>query len=394
MAEQLLDQAIRLKARTFATRLAEVKNDLVGRDEAVDLVALATLCREHVLLIGPPGTAKTLLLDRFRRLLDARYFSYLLTRFTEPAELFGPLDIRSFQEEGKYRINTTGMLPEADIAFLDEVFQASSAILNTLLTLINERRYSNGSDVRDANLVTLLGSSNDIPVDPLLAAFSDRFLLRCRLDYVEDDEIEDLLRLGWTAERGTIRPASVVPATDVGFPLADLLDLQMALADIDLGGIWDPYLRILRAFRAEGVTFSDRRAVKAQKTFAASALLAGRRRAEVADLAPLIHLWSDIDDELTIKRIVADNNVPVDDRGHVVRDPTEIAYDLGQLRRQQQHVESIEEFRESLRRAHRLLLETRRDHPTAHQLLKDLQGLRDEVLHAYRERYDEEGLYV
>ena len=174
MPEQLLDQATRQKARTFATRLAEVKNDLVGRDEVVDLVALATLCREHVLLVGPPGTAKTLLIDRFRRLLDARYFTYLLTRFTEPAELFGPLDVPVFQQEGRYRINTSGMLPEAEIAFLDEIFQGSSAILNSLLTLVNERRYSNGSEVHEAALVTLIGSSNEIPRDPLLAAFSDR----------------------------------------------------------------------------------------------------------------------------------------------------------------------------------------------------------------------------
>ncbi|WP_322770293.1 AAA family ATPase, partial [Frankia sp. Cr1] len=168
----VLDQPTRVLARTFATRLHDVKQSFVGRDEAVDLVALAVLCREHVLLVGPPGTAKTSLLERFRRMLDARYFSYLLTRFTEPAELYGPVDIRRFQTEGVYQVNTAGMLPEADIAFLDEVFQGSSAILNTLLTLINERTFHNGAQAVPANLITLLGSSNDIPDDPVLAAFS------------------------------------------------------------------------------------------------------------------------------------------------------------------------------------------------------------------------------
>src|SRR5262249_18951583 len=152
---------------------------------------------EHVLLIGPPGTAKSSLLDRFRRLLDAEYFTYLLTRFTEPSELFGPLDLRLFQNEGVYRVNTAGMLPEAQIVFLDEIFQGSSAILNSLLTIVNERHFHNGSEVVDAALVSLFGSSNDIPDDPMLAAFSDRFLLRCRLDYVHEDLIEDVLDKGW-----------------------------------------------------------------------------------------------------------------------------------------------------------------------------------------------------
>lgn len=395
MAEQLLDQALRLKARTFATRLAAVKNALVGRDEAVDLLALATLCREHVLLIGPPGTAKTMLLDRFRRLLDARYFSYLLTRFTEPTELFGPLDVPSFQQ-GRYKLNTAGMLPEAEIAFLDEIFQGSSAILNSLLTLINERRYSSGSEIHEAKLVTLLGSCNEIPRDPLLAAFSDRFLLRYRLDYVEEDALDDVLRLGWDAEVDALRPADG-GRTQAGalFPMADLAELQAGLAEIELGGIRDLYARILRSFRAEGVLFSDRRAVKAQKAFAASALLDGRRRAEPKDLVPLVYLWADLDDEPTLRRVVADHGVPVHEIGRQTRDATEIAFELGQLRRQRARASSAEEYREVLRRLHRLLVETRRDHPQARDLAADLQSVRDEVLRAYREQHgEEEAAYV
>ena len=132
--------------QTVATirRLETIERELgdryVDRKEAIRLLALATVCREHVLLIGPPGTAKTGLVDQFCRSVGARQFRYLLTRFTEPSELFGPLDIEQFQA-GSYRIRTENMLPEAEIVFLDEVFQGSSAILNTLLTLLNERRF-------------------------------------------------------------------------------------------------------------------------------------------------------------------------------------------------------------------------------------------------------------
>ncbi len=399
MTQQVLDQNIRLKARTFAARLTDVKSELANRDEAVDIVALATLCREHALLIGPPGTAKTFLLERFRQLLDVRCFTYLLTRFTEPAELFGPMDFRSFRE-GVYKINSAGMLPEAEIAFLDEIFQGSSAILNSLLTLINERRYYNGGEVVQANLVTLFGSSNDVPDDPLLAAFSDRFLFRYRLEYVQDDSIEELLNLGWRNERGRIGAADGSAATagqaggPVTFPLGDLLELQHAVADIDVSGVRGLFTHILQSFRAEGISFSDRRAVKAQKAIAASAVLAGRQRAEPADLAPLIYLWTNPNDEPAIRRIVADHDVAIEDRSHVVRDPTEIRYDLAQLRRQQPNIRSGEEYREVLRRIQRWLNEARRDHPGNQQLLAELGQFRDELLRSYRERYGDEGFYA
>ncbi len=401
MPQRHLDQAVRLTANTFKMRLLEIKDGLVGRGEVVDLVALAALCREHALLVGPPGTAKTMLLDRFRKAIDARYFAYLLTRFTEPAELFGPLDVRSFQEKSHYRINTEGMLPEAEVAFLDEIFLGSSAILNSLLTLINERRFNNGSEILDSPLVTLLGSCNEIPADPVLGAFSDRFLLRCQIDYVEDDAIEDVLEYGWAAEIENLRqvtadsadPARQVrrPAPDPGapplFPLTDLLLLQRALPEIDLSAVRQVYTRILRAFRAEGVAFSDRRAVKAQKTFAASALLAGRASATVDDLVPLVYLWADLDDEATIRRIVADHEVPVRDLGHQPRDLSELDYEYRQLVRQSEQLDTDEQYRETVRRLSRLLIEVRRDHPDARDLISAIERRRDTLVEAWRERH-------
>jgi len=107
---------------------ADLCNRFVERDWAIKLLTLAAVCREHVLLVGPPGTAKTQLVTRFAECMQARQFSYLLTRFTEPSELFGPLDLERFHE-GVYEIRTDGMLPMADMAFLDEVFEGSSAIL-------------------------------------------------------------------------------------------------------------------------------------------------------------------------------------------------------------------------------------------------------------------------
>src|SRR5258708_1406782 len=127
----------------LATRLGRLARALedrfLGKEEAIRLLVVAAIAAPHALLIGPPGTAKSALIRTFARLMDARYFEYLLTHFTEPNEIFGPVDIAAFRE-GRYERRTEGMLPAAEIVFLDEVFKSNSAILNALLTLLNERR--------------------------------------------------------------------------------------------------------------------------------------------------------------------------------------------------------------------------------------------------------------
>jgi MoxR-like ATPase len=396
------DRRIRLLALTYGNRLKAIEQEFVGRDEAVRLIGLAMLCREHVLLVGPPGTAKTALLTRFGELLSTRPFTYLLTKFTEPTELFGPLDIRRFQEEGTYQVNTEGMLPRARVAFLDEVFQGSSAILNTLLTLINERRFHNGSTVEPCELVTLLGSSNDLPDDPVLAAFGDRFLLRCRVDHVPDDEVEDLLGLGWTQERGLIAAAAGPGAGGrvaqdqygAGFGLDDLAQLQHAVAEVDLLPVRSTYAQIIRDLRAQGIAFSDRRAVKAQKAIAAAALLRGRMEAENDDLGVLMYLWTDGRDEPAMRRIVTDHGVPVGEPGRRVSDVPTLRLDLGQLKARLAMLQSPEEQREAMRLVRRLAAEVSRDHPSERTLLEEAnQVLRDAVT-SFRERFGEESNHV
>jgi MoxR-like ATPase len=379
-------------ARTFADRLKEIGEGFVGRDEILDLLGIGALCHEHVLVIGPPGTAKTRLLERFCRMLDTEPFTYLLTRFTEPAEIFGPIDVKRFQDDAVYEINTDRMLPTARIAFLDEVFQGSSAILNTLLTLINERTFHDGRTNGTTPLVTLVGSSNDIPDDPVLAAFSDRFLLRCRLDYVGDEQIEDVLTLGWNAERERIRTGgdgrAAEARTRATISEEELRTLHRTVAEIDLSGVLDRYVAILRALRAEGVTFSDRRAVRAQKVFAASALLAGRAAAEISDLARLTQLWADPRDEASLRRVVADHGVPVDAPDDRVRELHEILrIDLRELVVRRAQVTTEQELRDLIRAIHRLAGEIRRDHPGADEALREVRQEHRETTVLLRERF-------
>ncbi|GAA1416741.1 AAA family ATPase [Catellatospora coxensis] len=306
-----LDGNTRRLALRFAEELTSLSEAFVAREDTVHTIGLAVLCREHVLLIGPPGTAKTALFDRFTSMINATQFSYLLTRYTEPAELFGAIDVRSFQQDSVYRVNTAGMLPRAEIAFLDEVFHGSSAILNSLLTLINERVFHNGSEVEQAPLITLFGAANAIPEDELLLAFCDRFLFRSRLEYVPHDGVSDVLRLGWRAEQAVTRAGHRPMADAAGFSLTDLRILQAAVVEVDVEPIIDDLTKIILALRDEGVAFSDRRAVKAQKAIAAHALLAGRGRAEIEDLRVLTGLWTSPLDEDTIRTVVEVHGVPV-----------------------------------------------------------------------------------
>src|SRR5947209_18996737 len=178
-----------------------IKQRFVGRDEVVDLIALALTAGEHLFLYGPPGTAKSALIRHFARAVRGRYFEYMLTRFSEPNEIFGPIDIGRLRE-GVVTTVTTGMLPEAEFVFLDELFNANSAILNNLLTVLNERVYRRGAETHRLPLLSLFSASNHLPEDDALKALFDRFLLRCKVDPLPGPQLPALLAAGWAIERG------------------------------------------------------------------------------------------------------------------------------------------------------------------------------------------------
>src|SRR5882757_4940778 len=185
-----------------------LKRRFIGRDEVIDLIALALVAGEHLFLHGPPGTAKSALIRAFARAVDARYFEYLLTRFSEPSEVFGPIDLVRLRE-GTVATVTTGMLPEAEFVFLDELFNANSAILNNLLSVLNERIYRRGAEVHELPMLSLFSASNHLPEDEALRALFDRFLLRCHVKNLRPEAMPGLLRAGWALEEAGAAEASV-----------------------------------------------------------------------------------------------------------------------------------------------------------------------------------------
>jgi MoxR-like ATPase len=232
------------------------------------------------------------------RRVEGRMFDYLLTRFTEPNELFGPFDIRKLRE-GELITNTEGMLPEASLVFLDELLNANSAILNSLLMVLNERVFRRGRETRPLPLLMAIGTSNRLPEDDTLGALFDRFLLRVRCDNVAPERIQDVLLAGWKLDLGRIGPAAT-------FPVEDIRRLNAMLGEVDLVAVRPAYIELIHRLRHAGVPLSDRRAVKFQRLMAASALLCGRLEVNTTDLWVLRYIWDAEDQQEVLGSIVQD----------------------------------------------------------------------------------------
>lgn len=289
----------------LVTRLAQIGRTLesrfLGKDEVIRLLLITTIAGEHAVLIGPPGTAKSALLRDFARLMQAQYFEYLLTRFTEPNEIFGPVDIAAFRE-GRYERRVEGMLPTAEIVFLDEVFKSNSAILNSLLTLLNERRYTSGGVVLKCPLLSCFGASNEVPGDETLGAIFDRFLLRIRSDHLDAYHFQDLLQRGIENEIRGMTDAPIQPLAAAS-EIAELhrsFGQRMRFSEEFLSA----YKGLVFQIRAEGVSLSDRRAVKMLKLFAASAFLDGRPQPDASDFFVLKHIWNNEDQAAILDALV------------------------------------------------------------------------------------------
>lgn len=276
--------------------LNPMKRDFVGKDEVIDLLGICLVGGENLFILGPPGTAKSALVNQIAARLEGRAFDYLLTRFTEPNELFGPFDIRKLRE-GELATNTEGMLPEASLVFLDELLNANSAILNSLLVALNEKIFRRGKETRPLAALMFVGASNHLPEDDALHALFDRFLLRVHCDNVPDERLPEVLTAGWKLAAGPVAKSTL--------HFDELRIVQSALSGVELGGIRQPFAELVHRIRHAGIPVSDRRAVKLQRVIAASALLATRNDARLSDLWVVRHIWETEEQREVLASLVA-----------------------------------------------------------------------------------------
>lgn len=271
--------------------LESLSSPFVGREEEAKVITLALITKEHVSLIGEPGTAKSALARRAAEILNAKFFMYLLTKYTEPAELFGALDINALKQ-GVYKRITKDKLPESELAFLDEIFNANSAILNALLSLLNERVIYDGYNVIKVPLRTLISASNRVPDEPELEALYDRLLLRHYARPIGEDLWKSLLDSAWELEF-----SDKWKVTSPVMSIQDLDAIYSMLTEVDLSSVKSKLLKLFAMLEEKGIHLSDRRKGKVLKLVAAHSLLNGRLRASEEDLIVLKYIApKEIDD--------------------------------------------------------------------------------------------------
>ncbi|WP_419868668.1 AAA family ATPase [Chryseobacterium sp. CT-SW4] len=289
----------------FNTVLKYVKDTFVGKDDVVDLLGICLLARENAFLYGPPGTAKSAIVRTLSQTVkNGKNFEYLLTRFTEPNEIFGPFDIRKLKD-GELITNTEGMMPEASMVFLDEIFNANSSILNSLLMALNEKIFKRGKETKHLPALIFVGASNVLPEDEALNALFDRFLVRIMVENVNPDLLHQVLLAGRKLENQDENEIPEIGADEIR-------ELQVLCKTVDLKPIYEIYLHTIINLRNTGIAISDRRAVKLQNLIAASALICGRKEAVASDLWVLKHIW-DTEEQIEILEGIINRTIEKDE---------------------------------------------------------------------------------
>lgn len=268
--------------------VAHLESGLIARGEHARMLLLTIVAGENAILFGPPGTAKSLLARRLRDCIkgDAKYFECLLTKFSMPEEVFGPVSLKGLEKDEFRRVYDRHM-PAATVAFIDETFKANSAILNSMLTILNEREFDTGSERVKVPLRTVVGASNEMPKEAELEALYDRFLIRLRVDRLaEDAQVREFLAMSEAYQK---------PTDDIRLTSAELEEIKKQALVLPLE---EAVINLLIEFRlwSEGqqLKLSDRRLLKVKQLLQFAAFTSGKDEVTLAETWILRHCgWYD-----------------------------------------------------------------------------------------------------
>lgn len=285
-------------------KIEEELNDIfVERDNEIRMLTLAFIAGANAFYHGPAGTGKSALVEEYRkRIEECNYFRILMGKTTEPGEIFGPVSINAMKND-TYKVNTKNKLPEANISFVDEIFKANSAVLNNLLTIMNEKLFFN-DEVQKVPLICLIGASNEYYEDDSLIALYDRFLLRWQVDYINEPANRIKLFKNYLEKRSAsslLYKDDLVKSPMYTINIKDLITVNEKVKEVTISiKVLNTYNKLLTTLLRKNIIISDRRKNESLKVVQAAALLEGRVQADIEDLEVLKYtLWSS-EDEIPI----------------------------------------------------------------------------------------------
>lgn len=308
-----IDPAMLQNAQAKMARIAvEMNNMFVERDDLIKLMMLAVTTGTNLLMLGPPGTAKSAITyELCGRVENANYFQWMLNKTSDPSEILGPFSVKAMENDHFMRM-TSGKLPEAHIAFMDEVFKSNAPTLNALLTIMNEHIFYNDGKPQDVPLITMIGASNEPPEDESLDAMYDRFIFRMNVAYVKDAGNKKRMHANYIDNRaGLLGLAGKTTIT-----LDELLCLQKAAQSVKVPkDVINKFIRLISDLDRQAIHVSDRRQNECFKVMQGSAILRGSNVVGLDDFKSLIYvLWEKEEHIPLIESTILKMVNPYDDR--------------------------------------------------------------------------------
>lgn len=286
-----------------------LNNAFLERTPVIDGLLAAVITKQNAFLFGLPGTGKSELVRAVSNgFTGSSFFGYLLSPTTDPSELFGPVAVSKLLKD-EYSRDVQGYLPTANIAFLDELFRGSSAVLNSLLTILNERTFNNGKEVLTTPIQSIVAATNSFPQEEALQAFCDRFLFRPTVDLLKAPTSKRLLDT-WALD------IKQRPTVESDLSYADLGKLQAEATLIAPSDEFlDSFAQVFEMLATRGITVSDRRRVQILKFMRGWALVQGDDKLYPEHLHDsLIHIVYQTPDDVAVIREVLDQVIPTAER--------------------------------------------------------------------------------